>query len=230
MLSNPVMVTWRNRLRRNAVARWIYKRWMASRDYEDHFGKALLAAVGDTTVVWDVGANVGLYTSQFLGRGAGQVVCFEPAPGAVRELETKFASEPRVRVFAVALSDATGTAPFLAQGAAPTNRLGAGSAASAAEGMVEVPVRRGEDMLAEHQLPTPNVIKVDVEGYEWEVLRGLAKVLTRPELRSVFVEVHFSILHERDLDQAPAEIVSLLERVGFSVRWLDLSHIQATRQ
>jgi hypothetical protein len=48
-------------------------------------------------------------------------------------------------------------------------------------------------------------------------------------LRHVFVEVHFSILHERGLDEAPARIVALLEKAGFVVRWLDLSHIEASR-
>ena len=118
MLASPLMVTWRNRVRLNPVARWIYQRWMASHDYEDRFGERLLAAVDDTAVVWDIGANVGLYTTQFLARGAPQVVCFEPAPEAVRTLETKFAREPRVRICPVALADADGTAALVAAGAA----------------------------------------------------------------------------------------------------------------
>ncbi|HZF29345.1 MAG TPA: FkbM family methyltransferase, partial [Gammaproteobacteria bacterium] len=219
MLASPLMVTWRNRVRGNPLARWIYQRWMASRDYEDRFGKRLLATVDDTAIVWDIGANVGLYTSQFLAHGAKQVVCFEPAPEAVRTLETKFAAEPRVRICPVALADADGTAALVAAGSAPTNRLGSpglGTPAAAAEAYttVDVPVRRGHAVAAELGLPTPNVVKVDVEGYEWEVLKGLDDLLARPELRAVFVEMHFSILHERGLDRAPPQIVALLESAG----------------
>lgn len=230
MLGSSLMVTWRNRARGNTVARWLYQRWMARRDYEDLFGRALLAAVDGTAVVWDVGANVGLYTGQFLVRGAREVVCFEPAPAAVRDLQGKFAHDARVLICAVALADSTGTAPFFADGAAPTNRLGSAPASSAARRTVDVPVRRGEDLVAEHKAPAPTMIKVDVEGYEWEVLKGLGTLLSRPELRAVFVEVHFSILHERGLDRAPAEIVALLQGAGFGVRWLDLSHLAATRR
>jgi FkbM family methyltransferase len=157
-------------------------------------------------------------------------VCFEPAPAAVRELQTKFAAEPRVRIVAVALSDTTGKAPFSASGAEPTNRLGFGGVAAAGPTVLEVSVRRGDDLVAEHALPTPTVVKVDVEGFEWEVLKGFGALLDRPELRSVFVEIHFSILHERGLDEAPSAIVALLEAAGLSIRWLDLSHIEATRR
>jgi hypothetical protein len=88
-------------------------------------------------------------------------------------------------------------------------------------------VRRGDALAAELGLPAPNVVKIDVEGYEWEVLQGLGNLLARPALRAVFVEVHFSILHERGLDGAPPQIVALLESAGFAIQWLDLSHLVA---
>jgi hypothetical protein len=83
--------------------------------------------------------------------------------------------------------------------------------------------------LVEFALPTPNVIKIDVEGYELEVIEGLPRVLSSKELRSVFVEVHFSLLHNRKLDRAPAAILQTLRRHGFQVHWVDPSHIGARR-
>jgi FkbM family methyltransferase len=223
-----MIVTVRNRLRTNPVARWLYLRWMAGQNYEDRFGKQMLAAIDSRSVVWDVGANIGLYTQQFLARGAREVVCFEPAPAAVLELETRFADEARVHVCPVALADSTSSARFVARGADPTNRIASPHPGTRDE-TVEVPVRRGDDVAAELTLSTPTLVKVDVEGYEWEVLTGLGALLERAHLRHVFVEVHFSILHERGLDEAPARIVALLEKAGFVVRWLDLSHIEASR-
>jgi hypothetical protein len=94
---------------------------------------------------------------------------------------------------------------------------------------VEVSVLRPDVAIRTYGVAVPNLVKVDVEGFELEVLRGFGELLDSPELRSIFVEVHFTLLHERGLGSAPTEIVSLLTRHGFKVEWLDLSHLCAVR-
>jgi hypothetical protein len=76
---------------------------------------------------------------------------------------------------------------------------------------------------------TPNVIKVDVEGFEEEVLLGMGDVLTSPELRSVLVEVHFLKLEVRGRATAPVRIEKLLKSKGFRTDWVDASHLVGTR-
>src|SRR5581483_623925 len=76
----------------------------------------------------------------------------------------------------------------------------------------KVKVRRGD------QFPCPTKAKIDVEGYELEVLRGMAGHLENPTLKSLFIEVHFATLEDRGLKGAPAEIVGMLDRAGFKVR------------
>jgi FkbM family methyltransferase len=228
LLAHPSMVAWRNRLRGNSFLRGLYRLWAGRDSYEERFGQGLLAAIGPGDVVWDIGANVGLYSEKFLERGARTVVCFEPAPEAIRALTRRFAEAPlqeRVRVIPAALSNARGVARFVADGASPVNRLGdAGTA-----GAIDVPVLRGDEALTDYALPLPDVIKVDVEGFELEVIEGLDGVFERGAVRAVFVEVHFALLHDRGLDHAPAAIVRQLGRRGFRVTWLDASHLQATR-
>jgi FkbM family methyltransferase len=185
-------------------------------------------APGD--VVWDVGANVGHYTTQFLSRGARNVVCFEPAPQAIDALERRFVHRGSggrsVNIVPVALSNARGTARFAIEGASPMNRI---TDAGVTESTLDIPILSGDKALAEYRLAPPNVIKIDVEGHELEVIEGLEGVLALPTVRAVFVEVHFSLLHARGLDGAPARIVATLNAHGFSVRWLDPSHLSAVR-
>jgi FkbM family methyltransferase len=231
LLARPWVIKTRNRLRTNVIARAVYERWMASFAYEERFGAQLLATVDTGSIVWDVGANVGLYTGKFLAKGARTVVCVEPAPAAIEALRHWVAAEPsrveRVQVLPVALSDIAGCAPFIADGSSVTNQLGAD--ATGGEHVVQVRVARADELIGEQSLPIPTVIKIDVEGYELEVLRGFGEILKRQELRAVFVEVHFSRLHSRGLEQAADEICQLLAAAGLTVRWLDLSHLCALR-
>jgi Methyltransferase FkbM domain len=71
--------------------------------------------------------------------------------------------------------------------------------------------------------------KIDVEGFEYEVLEGLDEYIKNLELRLMGIEVHFSILKERGVPQVPQQIETLLQRHGFSVSWPDSSHIIAVR-
>lgn len=75
----------------------------------------------------------------------------------------------------------------------------------------------------------PNAIKIDVEGFEVEVLQGLGPHLAAPTLRVIGVEVHFGILKERGMADAPQRIERLLARNGFRVQWPDSSHLLALR-
>src|SRR5208283_3588642 len=75
----------------------------------------------------------------------------------------------------------------------------------------------------------PNVVKVDVEGYEEEVLEGMGGVLASPVLRGIMVEVHFFKLEKRGRLTAPSRIQHLLKDKGFRTRWVDASHLFATR-
>ena len=63
-----------------------------SRVYEEKFSQALLSNVRPGDIVWDIGANLGFYTQQFLERvgTSGRIVAFEPAPGCFDVLSKKF--------------------------------------------------------------------------------------------------------------------------------------------
>jgi FkbM family methyltransferase len=75
----------------------------------------------------------------------------------------------------------------------------------------------------------PRLVKIDVEGSELEVLKGMGGMLNSETIKCVCVEVHFSILANRNMPDAPREIVALLTERGFSIRWTDPSHILAMR-
>ena len=203
-----------------------FRRLSGSR-YEERFDQALLEAIQPGDTVWDIGANVGLYTEKFSRQvgTSGHVVAFEPSPSSVQALRARFHEDPRVTICPVALGERPGNATFYLNGSSD------GTTDSLVErGSDSVPhqteVRRGEEFL---QGFPPQVIKIDVEGFELEVLRGLGAVLSSPGLRSVMIEVHFGILSDRGLPQAPAELTALLGNAGLAISWADSSHLIGKR-
>lgn len=187
-------------------------------DYEDRFAEVMLASVRPGDCVWDIGANVGYYTERF-SKLAQHTVAFEPVVENVRQIESKRMAN--VECHQIALGDSTGEMAMSVNGPFSSVAL----APSAGMHAQTVKVMRGDDLLL---LRPPAVVKIDVEGYELEVIRGMHRILGG--VRALFVEIHFQILEERGMRQAPAALVKDLKRMGFSrIEWPDASHIAAFR-
>jgi FkbM family methyltransferase len=151
----------------------------------------MFACIRSGDCVWDVGANIGLYSELFAAAvgPAGKVISFEPSPDCVAIIE-----ERRQRssvgtsweVIAGALSDEDGDAwlSVAAGSTAPNNHL----ANHAGAATVAVRKYRADSIIAAGHT-APAVIKIDVEGSEGEVFDGMTSVLDLPSLRGVCVEV-----------------------------------------
>jgi FkbM family methyltransferase len=231
------------------AARWLARRigvlgplkrlLFAGRSYEDTFHTRMRALIGPGDVVWDVGANVGLYTTRFaewVGR-AGRVVAFEPLPPAAAALEKAIAALPEsaasVEIVRAALSDRPGETEFAFDDAesgsvTTTGHLAEGARTGADGKRVSVIVRTADEVVASGA-PQPTVVKIDVEGYEEEVLLGGNTAFGAAACRELFIEVHFTRLDERGRGDAVARMVARMKSWGYQIEWLDPSHVHAYR-
>ena len=143
--------------------------------------------VGDT--VADVGANTGLYTMALAGRvgPAGHVYAFEPDAATYDVLCRHVALnkiESRVTAVCSVVGDLDGPISF-----AP----GHGMESSVASGAVDQSVFANgvtlDTFFANAKL---DVLKIDVEGFEFHVLRGAATLLRDEKRgpRAIFIELH----------------------------------------
>ena len=174
-------------------------------------------------VVWDVGANIGVYTRLFLDRvgTGGHVVAVEPVPSNAAILRNLGPSE-RLTVVEGALASSDGEMPLVVSGkSGETSSIGGGPDA------LTVRVARG-DTLIDEGVPRPQIVKIDVEGFEGDVLDGMSRVL--PAVRSVIIEVHFTAMARRGRPAEPLRLLRLLHDCGFGARWVDPSHLVATRE
>lgn len=136
-----------------------------------------IVVFSDGDLVFDVGANVGNKAAQFLARGA-KVVCFEPQPACVEQLHARFAGDPRVTIVPKGLAEQAGR---LTLSICDDNTLSTFSeqwkrgrhASNRWARSAEVDVITLDLAIAE--FGRPNYCKIDVEGFEMSVLRGLTQ-------------------------------------------------------
>ncbi len=204
----------------------LYRRLIRPK-YEESFDKMMLKEIRPGDTVWDVGANTGYFTrgfAQIVG-DTGSVIAFEPAPIPLEIARKETDGLPNVSLESLALGAEDGFADFFLEENTSTNSLfmkGTGLPTT-------VQVVAGDSYVSDHGGATPSSIKIDVEGFELEVLQGLDRTLSDPKLRAVFAEIHFQILRERGVPENPGKIVDLLRSKGFSVSWTDPSHLVAKR-
>lgn len=232
LLSLPIFIRLRAITRALGINQ-VVSRILATRRYEDRFRTALFQNIRSGDTVWDIGANVGLYSAEFgtaVG-SSGHVLAFEPVPSCYEQLQKHCSALPQVQAHNVAIGDKNGKLVMAleANPLAATHRVVDPSGAQAASGTIEVPVRSVDDLAKEHADRHPNVMKIDVEGHEGSVIQGMSETLRDPRLRCIGMEVHFALLEARNEVNTPRVIESRLKNAGFRVQWTDASHIVAVR-
>jgi FkbM family methyltransferase len=152
------------------------------------FERAELAALlrlSDSACVYDVGANVGIFTIPLAIRlrDAGRVVAFEPYPPNVARLQSHLAlnHSSNVDVLPVAAGDFDGAIGLrIDSDPARATTVGMG-----AEGRtLAVSCRKLDSVWYESGQPKVVAVKIDVEGSEVAVIRGAARLIEacRPAL------------------------------------------------
>jgi FkbM family methyltransferase len=136
--------------------------------------------IGRPLYFFDVGANIG-HHSLFMSQYADHVYGFEPFPAVATEYERKMihAGVTNATLFSVALGAVTGQAPLsIVEGEnLGTSTLTRNLPSNASGETLTVPVVRGDEFLAAQACPPMTLLKIDVEGYEAQVLKGLASRL-----------------------------------------------------
>jgi FkbM family methyltransferase len=168
---------------------------------------AAIAGLGRPPRVLDLGANVGLFAAWAASRWPGaELTCVEPDAGNLAVLHAASrANGGRWRVVEAAAGAAPGELRFQA------GRFAVSRAALPGEdgpGLVTVPVVDALELAAGH-----DVLKIDIEGGEWEVLAD-PRLAALP-LAALTLEYHPHLCPAADTH---GHAVELLEGAGFAVR------------
>lgn len=175
----------------------------------------------DGKVVYDIGAFEGVLTL-FFSRRAKQVIAYEPNPqNFARSRENFRLNELKnVQIMNRGISDKPGEIYLSYDPLMP----GAGSADSLIAGQINDSVKSARRItisvvpldwdIAEHRLPAPALIKIDIEGLEFAALQGMRQTLTdhHPEL---FIEMHGATPQQK-VENAAA-VIAFLSNLGYRI-------------
>lgn len=147
-------------------------------------------------VMWDIGANVGIY-SVFLAPFVTQMVSFEPHPmNAGRLLENAELNDVAIDLRLYALSNQTGVYKFTYD-----VTTGHGGDKLSPNGEIEVAIRRAKTID-----PLPDIVKIDLEGHELAVLEGFEDILSK---------VRFVVVESHSADNLPT-IIEIFDQAGLT--------------
>lgn len=189
----------------------------------------ILSETTEDDVFYDIGANIGTY-SCFIGNYTGsKVVAFEPFPKNAESLRRNLKlNSIDGEVFELALMNEDGSKSIESMSDDP----GEGQVLVTGEGDMEVHISKGDSLITEKGLASPSIIKIDVEGAELEVLRGLEECVSGDLPRLIYLEVHRKKI--KRFGGSVKELEEFLENRGFELNVLDDRgndyHLKASRR
>jgi FkbM family methyltransferase len=171
--------------------------------------------------VIDVGANRGQFALYARTRfPAADVYCLEPLSGARSQLTRLFAQDQHVHVIAAAAGSEPGSANINVSKADDSSSLLAPAALQTQRfpgtevvGVEQVEVQTLDELFASRQLEGPMLLKLDVQGFELEALRGARKLLKRVD--TVLTECSFVPFYEGQ--PLFDEVLNHLRKAGFTL-------------
>jgi FkbM family methyltransferase len=206
---------------------FLFKIIYRGNSYEELFDTYFSKKIKNGFCVYDVGANMGYYSLIFskLTGEEGVVISFEPSLINFNKLNENVKSTANITTLNIGVGSSESKL-FISQGA---DDIGATSRIS------EKATGNGQwvDIMPIDKIVTqnrfPNAIKIDVEGFEVEVIEGAINALKNDELKVVGIEVHSEILESRKVENPIGRMEKILSESGFILEWTDFSHLVAYR-
>ena len=184
---------------------WQYQRFRWMHPELDLF-EELVETLESGDVFYDVGAHLGWHSVVAASVDPDvEVVAFEPHPTVADRLATVLRETGHeVDCRRAALFDEDGTVAFT--GAPDPAAHVSGVYGTEPDETVHVDAAAGDTLVADDEIPPPDVLKIDAEGAEAAVLRGLESTIRDHQPRLIHCEVHADV----------EEVTDLLSRLGYT--------------
>jgi FkbM family methyltransferase len=178
---------------------------------------------GDT--FYDIGANVGFFSiiaAKLVGN-TGKVYAFEPGSGNAHSVRhnAQLNNFSQIEVIAKAVSHTSGSGQLLLAKYSGGHTLAIADAPPDLAGEVTVDLVSIDDLIAQNKIKPPNFVKVDVEGAELDVLKGMTETIKTYQ-PTVIYEIDDG---DRDAyERKYRELANFFERLNYRVTQIENSY------
>lgn len=173
---------------------------------------AWIDSMEEGSTLWDIGANVGIYTIYFLAQKInGKVVAFEPHPaniaGLVDNLSSNNLLNDRITIVSSPLYSDNSVCNFNMHSTVvgDSNHTASKKVSPACFQSLTITL---ETPLS-YGLPCPDYMKIDVDGNELDIVKSADAILSNRKLKGILIEIQFA-----DHDEA-SFILNKLNHHGF---------------
>jgi FkbM family methyltransferase len=166
--------------------------------------------------VVDIGGNIGYYAmleARMVGP-TGMVIAIEPMPKNSEQLckNVQGNGYQQIHIHKVAIGDRNGTASMYISEKSNWHSL---HRLPSSKGQIQVPVCTLDSLLMPYDLSSVDLVRMDLEGYEVAVIKGMRRTLEKHSPR-LLVELHPDLLGKPVI----VEYLRSLENLGYGVEWL----------
>jgi FkbM family methyltransferase len=186
-------------------------------------------------VMWDIGANVGVFGLYAAVTKQARVLAFEPSAAnffvlsrnvSLNDLNDRFQAYCIAFAGDTELGSLTGGADMLGGAMSQFGKAGeksrywmGGNVSS--HGMIGLTM---DEFVTRFNPLTPTRLKIDVDGLEWPILQGARRTLSNPQLQSAMIELSLSNKEERSraielLDSCGLRFIENGEPQGSGSEW-----------
>jgi FkbM family methyltransferase len=165
----------------------------------------------------DLGANEGYFSviAARLCGSSGHVISIEPQNRLIPVIQENLRVNHSVNVTLInaAIGDKPGIAEIKLMPSVNTGGSGFGRRTNFRLPTQEITMMTLEQVLDAHELSQVHLLKVDIEGYEYEALLGSKRVFEQRRVKRLALELHPTILEDRGKDGN--EIDAMLKHCGY---------------
>ena len=141
----------------------------------------------------DIGANIGRYAAMLVANTNSVVWAMEPNPSSYKKLTAR--EEEKIIPFQMAISDTEGVMTLYSPGEYSETASLDKNIVQKNTSTIRVPVTTVDAFIATHAIQELDFIKIDTEGFEYEVLHGAQQTIKN--LAPLFIQFEFNLLHLR---------------------------------
>jgi len=207
------------------------------KDLEEETKQIFLQQIKVGCTVIDCGAKIGEYSliaAKKVGNN-GRVIAIEPYSPAAKMLKDNFELNnfTNFKILNVAVSDKSGITKLYENPVRGTGFLDPTIIDKKLTQFSEIQVQTLDEIISHEKLERVDMIKIDVEGFEYETILGCKKSLEKNLIHNIVCEIHYRYLRDNK-GITENDIYDFLKKFGFNIqvtqKGQNLIHILANKE